>query len=222
MKRLPISFLLALICGAGPISPPKEKAADYPVHVTLPNRELAAEYLVHSVPGPHGVLFAKDYLIVEVAAYPTNLIGSAWQTSEFSLRINKKGEPETPQAPGMVAGSIKYPDWQQRPGALARVDAGNGSVVFGQPRPVGRFPGDPNDPPPPISRMPEPEYPDGNAPPELTVDEICQQLALYDGPFRKPVNGFLYFPFSGKLKSIHSLELLYQGVDGSHATLPLL
>ena len=225
MKLDPLVAVLLLGCisANAQISPPKEKAADYPVHVAVPNMELAADYLVHSLPGPKGVLFVQDYLIVEVAAYPTNLVGAAWATGQFSLRINKKGTPVLPQAPGMVAASVKYPDWVQRPTAVAQVGVDDKSVIFGQPTPVGRFPGDPAGVPSTRPRVPSQEDSTAeNQAPEMTIDEICQRQALYDGPIRKPVNGFLYFPFSGKLKSIHSLELLYETVDGTKATLTLL
>ena len=216
---IPILFLCQL---AAQISPPKEKAADYPVHVALPGMELGAEYLVHSLPGPKGVIFVRDYLIVEVAAYPTNLVGGEWKTAQFSLRINKKGAIP-PDSPGMVAASVKYADWQQRPTFSAQGGIGDGSVAIGQPPNVARFPGDPTASRPIPSPVPEPENPAGEGTaPELTIDQICQRQALYDGPFRKPVNGFLYFPYEGKLKSIHALELVYESADGTKTTIKLL
>jgi hypothetical protein len=219
LGSLLIVFLLPL---TAQISPPREKPSDYPVHLSLPALDLAAEYLVHSLPSPKGVLFIKGYLIVEVAAYPTNLAGGEWKTSQFTLRINKKGGPITPESPGTVAASIKYPDWQQRPTATAQVGVDDKNVVFGQPT-VGRFPGDPTTSKPLPSPVPEPESPTGEGrEPELTIDQICLRQALHDGPYRKPVNGFLYFPFAGKLKSIHTLELIYESADGTQATLTLL
>lgn len=221
--KLALILMVVLLPATAQLSPPKDKAADYPVHLTLPNFDLAAEYLVHSLPAPKGVLFVRDYLIVEVAAYPNNRIGGEWKTAQFALMINKKGEPISPESPGMVAGSLKYPDWQQRPTSVVQAGVDDKSVIFGQPPSVGRFPGDPTISRPVPPAAPEQEHPTGEGTePELTTDQICQRQALYDGPFRKPVNGFLYFPFSGKLKSIHTLELIYQSADGSKVALKLL
>lgn len=225
MESMKLGALLIaiLLPAAAQISHPKEKPADYPAHVTVPNMELAAEYLVHSLPGPRGVIVVRDYLIVEVAAYPSSLAGAAWETGQFSLRINNHETALLPQSPGMVAASVEYPDWAQRRTVVAQAGIDDKSVIIGQPPNPGRFPGDPNVTVPRPSKVPEPENPTGEGQtPELTIDEICQQQALYDGPFRKPVNGFLYFPFSGKLKSIHALELRYEAADGTKATLPLL
>jgi hypothetical protein len=212
-------FLLPM---AAQISPPREKPSGYPAHAAVPRMELAAEYLVHSLPGPRGVIFIKDYLIVEVAAYPA-ISGADWKADQFALRINKKGTGLLPQAPGMVAASVKYPNWQQRPTVIAGAGIDDKTVSIGQPPTVGRFPGDPTTSRPIPSRVPEPESPTGEGQPlEMTIDEICRRQALHDGSFRKPVNGFLYFEFSGKLKSIHALELLYETADGTKATLTLL
>ncbi len=219
--RLTAILVLFLAPVLGQISPPKEKASDYPVHASLSGMELGAEYLVHSLPGPKGVIFIRDYLIVEVAAYPTNLVGGEWKKEQFSLRINRKGAAILPESAGMVAASVKYPDWEQRPHTAVQAGIDDRNVSIGQPS-VARFPGDPTSSRPIPSPVPEQESPTGEGTePELTVDQICERQALYDGPFRKPVNGFLYFPFEGKLKSIHSLELLYEAADGSKATLKL-
>jgi hypothetical protein len=202
---------------------PREKAEDYPVQVQLPKMELAADYLVHSLPGPSGSIFTSDYLVIEVAAYPTSRAGASWATGEFSVRINHK-TLLLPQAPGMVAASLKYPDWERRPVATAEAGIGDRGLIIGQPPSVPRFPGDARGgqlPPPP--RASDPETPPGlskTAGP--TIEEICQQLAVYDGPFTGPVSGHLYFPFKGKTKQIRSLELLYEAADGTKATLPLL
>ncbi len=203
---------------------PKEKASDYTAHVVVPKMELAADFLSHNLPAPGGVIFLRDYLVIEVAAYPQAKSGASWATGQFTLKINKHGTPLLPQSPGMVAASVKYPDWEQHPTAVVEGGIGDGSIMVGQPAPVGRFPGDPNVNrlPPPV-RAPEPENPTGEErQPEMTVDEVCLRAALADGPFFVPVNGYLFFPFKGKIKSIHSLQLLFEGTDGTQATLDLL
>jgi hypothetical protein len=114
---------------------------------------------------------------------------------------------------GAVASSLKYPDWQTRPTMTAEAGAGNGSVILGAPPPVARFPGDRRaDRPLPLPRAPEPPNPTGE--PKAAEQPIETQMAiaaLPEGPSGKPVKGLLFFPFSGKTKSIRSLDLIYEG-----------
>jgi len=207
-------------------SVPKEKPSDYPVHQKLPAMELAAEYLVHSIPGPRGVIFAREYLVIEVAAYPASRAGASWKTDQFTLRINGKKNTLLAQAPGMVAASLKYPDWIQRPRVTGTAGVGAGDVIIGEPTNPGRFPGDPNrTASDPIHRPPQvPEQnPSGqDREPVTPPNEVCLRLALQDGEFRSPTAGLLYFPFDGKLKSIRRLELIYEGPGGERAILSLL
>jgi hypothetical protein len=39
---------------------------------------------------------------------------------------------------------------------------------------------------------------------------LLTETALVEGPHHSAISGFLYFPFGGKVKSIKTLELLYQ------------
>ena len=78
-----------------------------------------------------------------------------------------------------------------------------------------RFPGDPTG----QSRAPKSprvDTDDPNVPQRetLSVDEVVQRSALPEEPHSSPVSGFLYFPFTGKLKKIKSLEILYDGPYG--------
>ena len=215
--------LVSALHGQGTVT--REKPADYPVRAELPKMQLAAEYLVHSMPTPKGVIFVQDYLVMEVAAYPKGKPSLlTWTSGEFTLKINGRGHAMYSQSPGMVAASLKYPDWQQRPTATVEAGVGDGSVSIGRPPAVGRFPGDPTGSQRiPRPRAPEPESPTGEtAPPEMPIGETCQRLALPDGAIAGPVSGYLFFPYSGKIKAIRSLELLYEGSDGTKATLSLL
>ena len=53
------------------------------------------------------------------------------------------------------------------------------------------------------------------------VQDRVQSASLREGQRFLPSSGMIYFPYRGKLKSIHSLELLYDGPMGK-ATLKLL
>src|ERR1700682_4609450 len=134
-------FAISFVLAAAAWSQPREKASDYPEHAKLADREIGIEYLVHSIPVERGVLVASDYLVVEVAVFPLTLAGVAVSSGQFTLRINGKKTPVYSQSTGMVAASIKYPDYERtRPRLVAEA----GPVIIGAPRPVARFPGDPS------------------------------------------------------------------------------
>jgi hypothetical protein len=54
----------------------------------------------------------------------------------------------------------------------------------------------------------------------VPLEEQIQKLALPEGKYAPPLAGLVFFPFRGKMKSIKSLELLYEGPAGK-ATLKL-
>jgi hypothetical protein len=203
----------------------KDKATDYPLHATAGRVSIGADYLIHSVPAGDQTFLAKDYLVVEVAVYPASAEPVTIDGSTFKLRLNGQKIPLTSDAPGFVAASLKYPDWEQRPVTELSAGVGDANVTLGRPPAVGRFPGDPTDPQnrvPQLPRAPTTEEQSGiqRERPE-TVDEIIARTALLEGRADHPVSGFLYFPYKGKIKSLKSIELIYQSKDGS-VTLKLL
>jgi hypothetical protein len=209
----------ALLLALRAQDPPRSKASDYPAHDTLPTMEIGAEYLVHSIPGERGGYFAKEYLVVEVAIFPAGKNGLKISSGSFTLRINHKSTLIA-QASGMVAAALKYPDWEQRPQMTAQA----GPLIYGAPQ-SGRFPGDPTQPRP----LPTPKVPDqsdsGNVEKQrdVPIDEAIAHAALPEGITREPVKGCLFFRFEGKLKSIKSLDLIYDpGAGAPQVRIPLL
>ena len=196
---------------------PKAKPADYPVHAQIAGYTIAAEYLVHSVPVNGGVLDARDYLVLEIVIFPEADVTPSVSSGEFTLRINNRKAVLFAQTPGMVAASIKYPDWEVRPTLEATAGVGNADVIMGRPPPTSRFPGDPR---PDQSRLPrQPRVPDQNRPQgqeqaaREPVDVSIARLAFPEGAAHGPVSGYLFFAFQGKTKSIRSLELLHNSGD---------
>ena len=186
---------------------------------------VAAEYLVHSIPAGTQTFIASDYLVVEVGVYPAPGEPIEMGTSTFKLRLNGKKEIISAEGPGFVAASVKYPEWEQRKNVEVQGGIGDTGVVLGRPPVVGRFPGDPT---PQQSRLPRAP----TAPPPgdrngiekeepARVEEVIAQKALPEGRAEKPVSGYLYFRYRGKMKSIKSLELIYNGKSGP-VTLKLL
>ena len=199
--------------------PPRLKAADYPVHVSIPGMEIGAEYLVHSIPGERGFYIAKEYLVVDVGVFPSRLEGVDIKNGQFSLRINDGKSVLVPASPGTVAGALKYPDWENQRGVSAQA----GPVIYSTPSTVGRFPGDHREPVPiprPVEDPPNPTGTGQRAP--KTIDESIADVALPEGLANKPAKGCLYFRFAGKMKSVRSIELVYDGGEGRpKASIPL-
>ncbi len=158
----------------------------------------------------------------EVCAPMERRAGPLWwvaflvSAAHFRLRVNNKKQTLYSQTPGMVAASLKYPDWHERRGLEGSAGAGNAGVILGTPS--SRFPGDSRDrrrlPAPP--RAPEEENRSGiERAPETKAEDAVVGAALPEGPQRGPVAGCLYFPYDGKLKSLKTLELLYEGPRGT-------
>jgi len=103
---------------------------------------------------------------------------------------------------------------------VASGGVGNAGVTIGPPT-VARFPGDPNASHP-LPRGPTAEERNGveRSQPD-SADEVIARTAVLEGQTDHPISGFLYFPYRGKIKSLKSIELIYQSKDGS-VTLKLL
>jgi hypothetical protein len=185
----------------------KPKASEYPVHQKMADAEIGAEYMVRSFGGDQ-LLLADDFLVVEVAVYPSDREGVQIDARKFTLRLNGKKQVLFAQAPGMVAASLKYPDWQRRPQMTLGGGMGDRGVIIGGPPSVGRFPGDrraesrlPAPPQAPSSTSPVSEEP-------VDISELIQRVSLPEGTVKLPVSGYLFFPYTGKLKSLKTVELL--------------
>ena len=205
---------------------PKAAPTDYPVHTRIANVQIAADFLVHSILGSDRdqMFFARDFLVVEVAFYPEAGVHYRVDTPRFTLRLNGKKNVLSPESTGAVAYSIKYAD----PGAHPTVEAAGGLggvlVGVGPPQQGPRFPTDPTGAPHPAQLPPRaPGTTDPNVPQSAhaTLEEVIQQTALEDGEKSAAIAGYLFFAYSGNVKKLKSVELLYDaGAEGS-ATLRL-
>ena len=199
--RIPLAATLCcLIAFAG--TEPKARPEDYPVHTRAGDLGIGAEYMVQSISTPKASFIAKDYLVVEVGVFPPRT-GEMIRASAFTLRVNGAKQELLTQTPGIVAASMKYEDWSRQRGVVAQA----GPIIIG-PRTTGRFPGDNREQ---IPRNPAPT----DAAPEVereTVDpsDAVDAAALSEGPARQPRSGYLYFPFTGKLTKIKTVELIYR------------
>ncbi len=103
---------------------PRDAPADFPVNVALNDGfTLGAEYLVHSIPSPHGFYVIDDYLVVEVGMFGAKGAHLNVSADQFSLRLagqKMPKEPIPPDAPGIVASGYtigRMPDTPQSGGA---------------------------------------------------------------------------------------------------------
>lgn len=208
------ALLLAQVAPLG--TRPRSRPEEYPVHKQAGNAVLAAEYLVRSFQGRGQSFLAPDYLVVEVAIFPAPFQRIKINSGQFSLRINGSKRPLLPQPPFMVAASLRYADWEQRPTVVAGAGTGSGGIILGRPPASERFPGDPR---PGRERLPAPpRAPEAGAPVEreepARADEVVVETALPEGEHTGPVSGHLYFLFKKKTKSVRSVELIWNGPGG--------
>ena len=223
MGRLLICALAACLCQGQPErsaagTTPKASPGEYAAHAAAGPMELAADFLVRSFSGRGKTFIAGDYLVVEVAVYPPRPEAVLLSSGHFTLRVNGKKQRLFAQAPGMVAASLKYADWENRPSLQAGAGMGDAGVIIGRPPRSERFPGDPV---PAQSRLPRPpRAPDARAPggidreEPVRAEDVAIETALPEGETRYPVSGHLYFAWKGKPASIKELDLLYEGPAG--------
>ncbi len=160
-----------------------------------------AEFCGHSVPYAGTTYFTADHIVVEIEVLPDKSTPIRLTSGEFRLRINGKKDLLAPETPSMVAASLQYSDWSQRPRLVAQA----GPIIVGRPRQQPRFPGDtrPGQPPNrPVDRQ-------DDHPATKTDAEAIVEAALPEGPTLGPTKGLVYFPYRGKLKSLKTIELLW-------------
>ncbi len=184
----------------------RDSPADYPVQGAVVDMKIGVEYMVRSFLADNQSFTIDDYLIVEMGVFPQR--EAKLDLRRFTLRINGNSILHT-QTPGMVAASVKYPDWTMRPSMQggATTPDGRGVIIGRDPR-VGRWPGDPRQSPEPENRTPQVQ-PDKEP---IDYERLITRSSLPEGKFNKALAGFLYFPYNGKLKSIKTVELLIDDV----------
>jgi hypothetical protein len=213
MRPLVTLAACSLLIAAQSATADRQKAADYPVSASAGRVELGAEFLVHNIPSARGYYFAKSYLVVDIGVFPGP--GGVLKVSagQFTLRLNGASSPLMAQSPGMVAASLKYPDWSgDQTGFSGRASIGDIGIDT-QTRPVGRFPNDPRGK----------STDDGSVNPNQddAPDHQVSLVALPDVSYDRPVKGCVFFASDIKAKKIKSLEIEWTGPAGEHAVLKL-
>jgi hypothetical protein len=188
-----------------------------PAHIKLPDMEVGAEFLGHSLPTARGMIAANGYLIIDVEVIPVAGHAVSVNSGHFYLRLNHSKSTLLAQSAGMVAASIKYPDSDTTRSLEVGGGLGDSTVALGRPNPPQRFPGDGRAPDSRPGRPTAPSDPNPNAdnvPPPAPIEEVVAHAALPEGVWREHVRGCLFFPFDGKLKKLRSVELLIDSEPG--------
>ena len=189
--------------------PPRATPGDYQAHAAAGTVTVAAEFIGHAFAMPDGPTYSsEDYVAVETGLYGPPGARLNLSVDNFSIRINakKKKEVSLPSQPfGMVFRSLKDPEWEDSV-ALAAKEAKEKSTSIST---GGQRAG--NEPVAPV-----------HMPIELqrAMQQRVQRAALAEGDRALPQAGLIFFPYRGKQKDIHAVELVYAGPAGT-ATLTL-
>jgi len=183
--------------------PPRAAPGDYQAHAAAGTVTIAAEFLGHSVPRLQGSpLITEDHIVVELGVFGPPEARLKIATGDFSLRVNERKAPYPSQPFGMVFHALKDPDWEppepvEKSSKTAIKTGGQGGANSDPPAPVHM--------PLALQRI---------------INQYVQKVALPEGDRPLPEAGLIFFPYHGKVESIHSLELTYTGPAGA-ATLIL-
>jgi hypothetical protein len=180
--------------------PPRASPAEYQAQAKAGAFTIAAEFAGHSVPKVEGPLNTEEFVVVETAFFGEPGARLALSANSFSLRINgKKGKLDSVPF-GMVTSSLKDPEWQPPEQKEEKQSK------------TGLSTGQGGDTTPVVVHVPL----------ELrrAMAQYLQKASLPEGDRQLPAAGLIYFRFSGRVKSIRSIELVYSGPAGE-ATLNL-
>ena len=182
--------------------PARVSPSEYQAQAKAGTLTIAAEFAGHAVPTAEGPLSSEDFVTVELAIYGPPEARAQISLEDFSLRLNGKKQPLTPQPYGVVLSSLKDPEWAppEPPagkGGKTSLNSGGGQGDSGPPPPV-KVPFD-------VQRA---------------INQRATKAALPLGDRALPVAGIVFFSYRGKTKNLSSVELLYSGPAGK-ATLAL-
>jgi len=190
---------------------PKKSAREYAASARLPDFELGAEYHGRTFFSDGKAYDSGDFLTVEVAIYPAKPVQV--RISQFALRLNGRKELIYAQPPGLVATAFRLQPWDEtRRRVVVGAGTPDGGILVGAPAPGPRFPGDRGSPQGPAPRAPKPDY-EGkiDREQEPAYDEILKREGLAEIEATKPLRGYLFFPYRGKLAKLKSIDLVLLG-----------
>jgi hypothetical protein len=197
------------LCGQGQDAPigakglgPRAAPADYQAQAQAGTVTVAAEFKGHWVPTLEGTLSTESYVVIEIGLFGSPGARIKLSIGDFALRIDGRKTPLPSQPYGLVAGSLKDPEWQPPEKAAPKSKTGL-STGGGQ----GEASGPPAEVKIPIEV-------------QRAMAQRVQRAALLQGDRSLPQAGLIFFQYRGKTDNLESIELIYTGPDGK-ATLKL-
>lgn len=220
MRRL-VALLSLTTAISGGVDP-RKSAAEYPAHATSPAGSIGAEYAGRFVMKDGQSHQTGDYVAIEIGFFPAIPGPVSLRGSDLMLRINGSKQLVYPQSAGLVAGSVRHPEWENRRGLEAGAGMGGTGVIIGRPRRTSRFPGDPTSDLP--ARIPtEADRQGVSDPTEDPLETAARAInaqALDEGSYPGPRAGYIYFIYKKKLTTLKKLELVWVS-GGERRTLTL-
>jgi hypothetical protein len=185
--------------------PPRATPADYQAHAAAGTVTVGAEFIGHPIPTPDGTTYnTEEYVAVETGLYGPSGARLKISVEDFTLRVYAKKMTSSPSQPvGMLFRSLKDPEWEESVALEAKSKSSTSVSTGGK-----------NGEKEPVAPV--------HMPLELqrAMQQRVQRAALPEGDRALPLAGLIFFPYRGKEKNIHALELVYAGPAGT-ATLTL-
>lgn len=218
LSRIILSLLAASCSLLAQGTKTRDDPAKYSAHAKLGTVGLGADLWGHFIPVDGGALKANSYLVVEVGLFAPASTKVVIDSGHFVLKVN--GQRLVPDSPGLVTIGAMDPDMQERgPRLITDTQIGGGEISTGRDPTQPKFPGDsrPEDIPQPRRH---PSTDDGIQAKPIDPVKAVNEGALPEGSHATPISGYLYYPWTGKLKRIKHVELEYSSPLGT-ATLTL-
>jgi hypothetical protein len=182
--------------------PPRANASEYLSKAQAGTVTIAAEFDGHSVPTPEATLSTEDFVAVEVAFFGPPNAKATVSFSDFSLRVNGKKAALPAEQFAAVFRNLRDPSWtppeEEKKSSKPAINTGGGGG--------GNQDSEPGGSPPPVVHIP-PEL-------ERAMQQHVQNAALPEGERALPIDGLLFFRYTGAAKGIHTVELVYAGSAG--------
>src|SRR5258706_1597116 len=224
MKRLACFCLTSglLLAGDGSGIRPRGNATDYPAHETAGGTILAGAVIP---PDQCRRMFSADldhagYVVIEIAIYPENNREVELSSTDFMVRLGPESDATRAVSARTIAASLYKKD-DHPPKVGAPIDVATSSTIGWE---NGRDPitgkrrsgvytgggvgvgtgtgrGSPDDPQRPVPTSRD----------RATVEQELLDKALPEGPTRRAVAGYLYFPKPSKKTKNASYEITYYG-----------
>jgi hypothetical protein len=185
--------------------PPRATPGDYQAQAKVGPVTIAAEFMGHAVPTAQATFNTEEYVAVETGLFGPAGARVTLATGDFSLRINGKKVPLPSQPYGVILKSLKDPEWEAEQASTSATKSKTGINTGGGGGGAAE---------------------DKPAPPKMSIgvqramEQKVEKASFPEGDRVLPQAGLIFFQYSGKVKSIHSLELIYAGAAGK-ATLTL-